>query len=52
MSTLSAFAEEEAEVLLFPGTVLEVISSMEMGTGLYQVHLREITLPQGAELFQ
>jgi len=35
----------EAEVLLFPGTKLKVIDSMDMGHGLHQVHLKEVTLP-------
>eukprot|EP00812_Abedinium_dasypus_P014007 NODE_751_length_1376_cov_301.180924.p3 GENE.NODE_751_length_1376_cov_301.180924~~NODE_751_length_1376_cov_301.180924.p3 ORF type:complete len:227 (-),score=56.37 NODE_751_length_1376_cov_301.180924:97-777(-) len=48
----SAFADEETEVLLFPGTMLEVVASMDMGAGLYQVHLREVVLPEGAALFQ
>ena len=48
----SAFADEEAEVLLFPGTMLEVVSSMDMGAGLFQVHLREVVVPAGAALFQ
>ena len=32
----------EAEVLLYPGTKLQVVDAMEMGGGLFQVHLREI----------
>jgi len=35
----------EAEVLLYPGTKLQVIGSMEMGQGLFQVHLREVEVP-------
>ena len=34
----------EAEVLLYPGTKLKVVSSMEMGGRLFQVHLREVPL--------
>ncbi|NDD31676.1 MAG: hypothetical protein EB084_25790, partial [Proteobacteria bacterium] len=34
----------EAEVLLYPGTKLKVIDAMEMGGGLFQVHLREVPL--------
>ena len=42
----SAFQGEnsEAEVLLYPGTKLKVVGSMEMGGGLFQVHLREVPL--------
>jgi hypothetical protein len=32
----------EAEVLLYPGTKLKVMGSMEMGHDLFQVHLREV----------
>jgi len=35
----------EAEVLLFPGTKLKVVDAMDMGGGLYQVHLREVSVP-------
>lgn len=38
-------ATSEAEVLLFPGTKLRVIDSMDMGNGLYQVHLQEVAVP-------
>ena len=34
----------EVEVLLYPGTKLKVVGSMEMGGGLFQVHLREVPL--------
>ena len=34
----------EAEVLLYPGTKLKVVGSMDMGGGLFQVHLREVPL--------
>ena len=34
----------EAEVLLYPGTKLKVVDAMEMGGGLFQVHLREVPL--------
>jgi len=37
--------ESEAEVLLFPGTKLKVVDAMDMGHGLYQVHLQEVDLP-------
>ena len=40
----------EAEVVLFPGTKLEVVDTLEMGNGLFQVHLRELVTP--VELFQ
>lgn len=35
----------EAEVLLFPGTKLKVVDAMDMGGGLYQVHLKEVSVP-------
>ena len=35
----------EAEVLLYPGTKLEVVDVADMGHGLYQVHLKEVTVP-------
>ena len=35
----------EAEVLLFPGTKLEVVDVANMGNGLHQVHLREVVMP-------
>ena len=35
----------EAEVLLFPGTKLEVVDVATMAPGLFQVHLREVTVP-------
>ena len=34
----------EAEVLLYPGTKLKVVDAMDMGGGLFQVHLREVPL--------
>jgi hypothetical protein len=37
--------ESEAEVLLFPGTKLRVVDSMDMGSGLKMVHVEEIELP-------
>jgi len=40
----------EAEVVLFPGTKLEVVDTADMGNGLFQVHLRELVTP--VELFQ
>ena len=36
----------EAEVLLFPGTKLVVVDNLDMGNGLFQVHLRELPTPQ------
>lgn len=36
----------EAEVLLFPGTKLLVVDTMDMGNGLFQVHLKELPTPQ------
>ena len=36
----------EAEVLLFPGTKLVVIDTMDMGAGLFQVHLKEVVAPK------
>ena len=44
--------EAEAEVLLFPGTKLLVVGAMDMGNGLYCVHLREIALPAGVQLMK
>ena len=43
----SAFqgAASEAEVLLYPGTKLKVIDTMDMGAGLFQVHLKEVAVP-------
>ena len=41
----SAFKGAEAEVLLFPGTKLVVVDSMDMGGDLFQVQLREIAVP-------
>ena len=34
----------EAEVLLYPGTKLKVVDSMDMGGGLYMVHLMEVAV--------
>ena len=34
----------EAEVLLFPGTKLDVIGTVDLGGGLFQVHLKEVTV--------
>ena len=34
----------EKEVLLYPGTKFMVVDAMEMGEGLFQVHLRELPL--------
>ena len=38
--------QTEAEVLLFPGIKLVVEGAMDMGNGLFQVHLRELPTPQ------
>ena len=43
---------EEAEVLLYPGTLLEVVASMDMGGGLFQVHLREVAVPAEAAMLR
>ena len=37
--------ESEAEVLIFPGTKFRVVDSMDMGSGLFMVHLEEIEIP-------
>ena len=37
--------QSEAEVLLFPGTRLEVVDVAQMGRGLFQVHMREVSVP-------
>lgn len=37
--------ESEHEVLLFPGTKLLVVASVDLGNGLFQVHLREVAMP-------
>ena len=36
--------QSEAEVLLFPDTKLRVRDSMDMGAGLFMVHLEEVEL--------
>jgi len=41
----SVFQSAEAEVLLFPGTKFRVVDSMDLGSGLYQVHLEEVPIP-------
>ena len=38
-------AEAEVEVLIFPGTKLRAVDSMDMGSGLFMVHLEEIEIP-------
>jgi len=50
----SAFQDEqtEAEVVLYPGTKLVVVGAMDMGNCLYQVHLRELSLPPGVQMLQ
>ena len=40
-----SMVDSEAEVLLFPGTKLEVVDVADMGHGLFQVHLREVKVP-------
>ena len=35
----------EAEVLIYPGTKLRVVDSMDMGGGLFMVHLEELEIP-------
>ena len=40
-----SMVDSEEEVLLFPGTKLKVVSAAYQGSGLYQVHLREVKLP-------
>ena len=35
----------EAEVLCYPGTKLRVVDSVELGGGLYMVHLEEVDIP-------
>jgi hypothetical protein len=40
-----SMVEAEAEVLLFPGTKLEVVDVSDMGHGLFQVHLKEVPVP-------
>jgi hypothetical protein len=35
----------EAEVLSYPGTKLRVVDSMDMGGGLFMVHLEEVEVP-------
>jgi hypothetical protein len=35
----------EAEVLSYPGTKLRVVDSMDMGAGLFMVHLEELEIP-------
>lgn len=37
--------ESEAEVLLYPGTKLQVVGTAELGAGLFQVHLKEVAVP-------
>ena len=40
----------EAEVLIFPGTKFKVVDSMDMGSGLFMVHVREVELPAGISM--
>ena len=37
--------DSEAEVLIYPGTKLRVVDSMDMGGGLFMVHLEELEIP-------
>eukprot|EP00966_Prymnesium_polylepis_P334898 7390250-Prymnesium_polylepis.2 len=37
--------DSEAEVLLFPGTKLEVLGVANIAPGLFQVHLKEVVVP-------
>ena len=32
----------EAEVLLYPGTKFKVVDAMDMGAGLYMIHLEQV----------
>ena len=46
VEAFSMVGDEEAEVLLFPGTKLEVVDVAMMGDGpLFQVHLKEVVTP-------
>lgn len=45
IARFSVFEGEEAEVLLFPGTKFKVVDAMDMGGGLFQVHLEEVAVP-------
>ena len=38
-------SDSEAEVLLFPGTKLRVVDSIDVGSGLCMIHLEEIQVP-------
>ena len=43
--TRFSMVDAEAEVLLFPGTKLEVVDVANIAPGLFQVHLKEMKLP-------
>ena len=45
VSRYNLYEGGEAEVLLYPGTKLAVIDTMDTGNGLFMVHLKEIALP-------
>ena len=36
---------DRRSVLLYPGTKLRVVDTMNMGGGLFQVHLKEVAMP-------
>lgn len=40
-----SMVDSEAEVLLFPGTKLEVLGVANIAPGLFQVHLKEVVVP-------
>jgi len=40
-----SMVNSEAEVLLFPGTKLEVVDVANIAPGLFQVHLKEMKVP-------
>ena len=42
-------ATGEAEVLLFPGANLKVVSTAQLGNGLTQVHLKMLKTPMEAD---
>ena len=43
--TRFSMVDAEAEVLLFPGTKLEVVDVAMIAPGLFQVHLKELNVP-------
>ena len=46
----SDITPSEAEVLLYPGTKLKVVDTMDMGSSLFMVHLQQVATP--VALFQ